>query len=58
NPTKSYRTRHPLRVVGEVETWDGHAAEGLKRMLDGLALLRDQGLSCAPKAAVSTSAVK
>ena len=25
NPTRSYRTRHPLRVVGEVETWEGHA---------------------------------
>ena len=21
NPTKSYRTRHPLRIVGEVEDW-------------------------------------
>jgi len=44
NPTESYRTRHPLRVVGEVETWDGHAPEDLKRMLDSLALLREQGL--------------
>jgi hypothetical protein len=44
NPTASYRTRHPLRVLGEVETWDGHAPEDLKRMLDRLALLREQGL--------------
>src|SRR6185312_2294545 len=27
NVTQSYRTRHPLRVVGEVEDWQGHAPE-------------------------------
>ncbi len=44
NITQSYRTRHPLRVVGEVETWEGHAPEVLQGMLDRLALLREQGL--------------
>jgi rifampin ADP-ribosylating transferase len=44
NPTRSYRTRHPLRVVGEVDSWEGHDAEVLKGMLDRLALLREQGL--------------
>jgi len=44
NITQSYRTRHPLRIVGEVETWEGHAPEVLKGMLDHLALLREQGL--------------
>jgi hypothetical protein len=44
NITQSYRTRHPLRVVGEVETWQGHAPEVLKGMLDHLALIREQGL--------------
>jgi hypothetical protein len=44
NPTQSYRTRHPLRVVGEVDSWDGHDREVLKAMLDRLALLREQGL--------------
>ena len=43
NPTQSYRTRHPLRVVGELEPWEGHAPEVLKGMLDHLALLREQG---------------
>src|SRR3954462_13181772 len=43
NPTESYRTRHPLRVVGEVDSWDGHAPEVLTGMLDHLALLREQG---------------
>ena len=43
NPTRSYRTRHPLRVVGEVDSWEGHSPEVLKGMLDQLALLREQG---------------
>ena len=44
NPTQSYRTRHRLRVVGEVDKWQGHDPEVLKGMLDRLALLREQGL--------------
>ncbi|HEY3546715.1 MAG TPA: NAD(+)--rifampin ADP-ribosyltransferase [Propionicimonas sp.] len=44
NPTESYRTRHALRVVAEVEDWQGHAPEVLKTMLDHLAQLREQGL--------------
>jgi hypothetical protein len=43
NPTQSYRTRSPLRVVGEVADWAGHAPEVLQTMLDHLALLREQG---------------
>src|SRR3954471_20013553 len=43
NRTQSYRTRHPLRVVGEVDRWEGHDPEVLKGMLDDLALLREQG---------------
>ncbi len=31
NPTMSYRTRHPLRVLAELETWQGHAPEVLKK---------------------------
>ncbi len=44
NVTQSYRTRHPLRVLGEVEDWQGHDPEVLKNMLDHLAQLREQGL--------------
>lgn len=44
NITQSYRTRQPLRVVGEVETWEGHAPEALQGMLDNVARLREQGL--------------
>ncbi len=29
NPTRSYRTKYPLRVVGEVLEWEGHPQEVL-----------------------------
>ena len=44
NVTQSYRTRHPMRVVAEVEGWEGHPAEVLQGMLDNLARLRAEGL--------------
>ena len=44
NPTKSYRSRDPLRVIGEVADWQGHSPEELKAMRDGLERLRQQGV--------------
>lgn len=44
NPTKSFRSRAPLRVVGEVTDWQGHAPEVLQAMRDGLARLQQQGV--------------
>ena len=44
NPTRSYRTRHPLRIVGELHDWQGHDPEVLQGMLDNLVRLRQQGL--------------
>ncbi|SEO41406.1 NAD(+)--rifampin ADP-ribosyltransferase [Trujillonella endophytica] len=43
NPTESYRTRAALRVVGEIEEWEGHSPEVLQGMLDTLARLRASG---------------
>lgn len=44
NVTRSYRTRHPMRVVGEVPSWDPHPPEVLQAMLDNIARLRADGL--------------
>jgi hypothetical protein len=44
NPTKSYRSREPLRVVGEIMEWQGHSSEQLKTMIDGLKQLERQGI--------------
>lgn len=30
NPTKSYRTVHPLKVTGDITEWQGHSNEQLK----------------------------
>ena len=40
NPTLSYRSRDPLRVIGEVTNWQGHSPERLREMKDGLARLK------------------
>ncbi len=44
NPTRSYRTRDPLRVVGEVERWEPHAPDVLQHMRDRVAELAAQGV--------------
>jgi hypothetical protein len=36
NPTKSYRSREPLRVTGEVTDWRGHSPETVQAMKDGI----------------------
>jgi hypothetical protein len=36
NPTRSYRSREPLRVTGEIADWQGHPPEQLKAMRDFL----------------------
>jgi hypothetical protein len=44
NPTRSYRTRDPLRVIAEVNGWIGHTPEQLKTMRDRLRELDQQGV--------------
>ncbi len=44
NPTMSYRSLHPFKVVGEVTNWQGHPAEQVKGMKDHLEKLRQQGI--------------
>ena len=44
NPTKSYRTRDPLRVTGEITDWQGHSPEELKAMKDHIERLRELGV--------------
>jgi rifampin ADP-ribosylating transferase len=43
NPTQSFRSREPLRVVGELVDWVGHPPERLRAMRDGLDALKQQG---------------
>lgn len=43
NPTHSFRTREPLRVVGELVDWVGHSPERLSAMREGLSALHGEG---------------
>ncbi len=43
NPTQSFRSREPLRVVGELVDWVGHAPEKLEAMRAALDALQRNG---------------
>lgn len=43
NPTKSFRSRDPLRVVGEITDWQGHSEEAIEAMKEGVEKLAQQG---------------
>jgi hypothetical protein len=43
NPTASYRSRAPLRILGEVERWEPHPPERIREMKDFLARLEAEG---------------
>ncbi|MFC3809040.1 NAD(+)--rifampin ADP-ribosyltransferase [Lacihabitans lacunae] len=43
NPTMSYRSEHPFKVVGEVKIWQGRTPEQIKDIKNGLEKLSKQG---------------
>ena len=44
NPTKSYRTQSPLKVIGELKEWVGHPEDVLGKMKEHLKELKRQGI--------------
>jgi hypothetical protein len=44
NPSKSYRSKHPFKVVGEITIWQSHAPEQVKAMKDGIERARQMGI--------------
>ncbi|WP_438865886.1 NAD(+)--rifampin ADP-ribosyltransferase [Penaeicola halotolerans] len=44
NPSMSFRSKHPLKVVGEVTIWSGHTSEQITAMKEGIAKLNAQGI--------------
>lgn len=44
NPTRSYRTREPVRILGEIHDWVGHTPEQLRQMAETIADLKRRGL--------------
>lgn len=45
NPTGSYRSIYPFKVVGEVTIWQGHPPEQVKIMKEHLERLKEQGIN-------------
>lgn len=45
NPTRSYRSREPVKVVGELVDWVGHSPDQLQAMREGLVDLERRGLA-------------
>lgn len=43
NPTKSFRSRAPLRITGEIASWRGHAPQAIRAMREGLERLEQLG---------------
>jgi hypothetical protein len=44
NPTKSYRSQHPFRIIRKVLNWKGHPPEQLNAMKAHLEKLKQQGI--------------
>lgn len=45
NPSKSFRSTHPFRVVGEVAIWQGHLPEQVNIMKDNVERARQLGIN-------------
>ncbi|MGC4175067.1 NAD(+)--rifampin ADP-ribosyltransferase [Demequina sp.] len=43
NPTRSYRSTDPVRIVRELEGWEGHSQDQIDAMRAGLAALNERG---------------
>ena len=43
NPTRSYRSESPLKIVAELGSWDRHTEEQINHMLTSLEELKKQG---------------
>lgn len=43
NPTRSYRSKSPLKIIAELGAWERHSDEEIEHMLSSLKALREQG---------------
>ena len=44
NPTRSYRSTEPLKIVAELASWESHSKEEISQMVAGIKQLRSEGL--------------
>ncbi len=43
NPTRSYRSKLPLKIVAELGSWERHSEEEINHMVTSINKLREQG---------------
>ncbi|GAA0608817.1 NAD(+)--rifampin ADP-ribosyltransferase [Virgibacillus siamensis] len=43
NPTRSYRSKSPLKIIAELGSWERHSDKEINHMLTSLKKLREQG---------------
>ena len=42
NPTRSYRSKYPLKIIAELSSWERHSDEEINNMLSALKKLSDK----------------
>ena len=42
NPTRSYRSKYPLKIIAELSSWERHSDEEINNMLSALKKLSDE----------------
>ncbi|MED1863843.1 NAD(+)--rifampin ADP-ribosyltransferase [Fictibacillus nanhaiensis] len=43
NPTRSYRSKSPLKIIAELKSWERHSDQEINQMLTHLKTLTEQG---------------
>lgn len=43
NPTRSYRSKSPLKIIAELGSWERHSEEQINHMRESIKTLREQG---------------
>mgnify|MGYP006391891595 CR=1 FL=1 len=43
NPTRSYRSKTPLKIIAELGSWERHSDEDINHMLTSLKKLQEEG---------------
>ena len=43
NPTRSHRSKYPLKIIAELSSWERHSDEEINNMLSALKKLSDEG---------------
>ncbi|WP_310831358.1 NAD(+)--rifampin ADP-ribosyltransferase [Paenibacillus pedocola] len=43
NPTRSYRSKSPLKIIAELGSWERHSEEQINHMVESIKMLHEQG---------------